>query len=117
MDWVSLSPEEFNVLDGEAMKPLCMCRRCLWGTPLLHTAGKSAYAWHALSQTILRKTVLTASLAKDSVPAFKLGGPHLVRGCVGTKEETLNCGDIEQSYIKACAAAPAGAKVIAQNTQ
>ena len=36
---------------------------------------------------------------------------------MGTKEETLNSGDIEQHYIKACAAAPAGAKVIVQNTQ
>lgn len=35
---------------------------------------------------------------------------------MGTKE-TLNSGDIEQQYIKACAAAPAGAKVIVQNTQ
>lgn len=39
-----------------------------------------------------------------------------MRGCVGTNEETLN-NDIEQDYIKACAAAPAGAKVIVQNTQ
>ncbi len=40
-----------------------------------------------------------------------------MRECVGTKEETLNNNDIEQDYIKACAAAPAGAKVIVQNTQ
>ena len=33
------------------------------------------------------------------------------------KVETLNNGDIEQQYIKACAAAPVGAKVIAQTTQ
>lgn len=32
-------------------------------------------------------------------------------------EESLNSGDIEQQYIKACAAAPAGAKVIVQNSQ
>ncbi len=36
---------------------------------------------------------------------------------MGTKEETLNNNDIEQDYIKACAAARAGAKVIVQNTQ
>ena len=35
---------------------------------------------------------------------------------MGTKEETLN-SDIEQHYIRACAAAPTGAKVIVQNTQ
>lgn len=36
---------------------------------------------------------------------------------MGNREETLNSGDIETNYIKACAAAPADAKVIVQNTQ
>ena len=36
---------------------------------------------------------------------------------MGTGEETLISSEIEQHYIKACAAAPAGAKVIVQNTQ
>jgi len=40
-----------------------------------------------------------------------------VRGCAGREEETLNSGVDEQHYIKACAAAPAGAKVIVQNIQ
>lgn len=37
---------------------------------------------------------------------------------MGTKEEeTLNGGYVEEHYMRACAAAPAGAKVVAQNTQ
>lgn len=40
-----------------------------------------------------------------------------MRGCAGKDKETLNGGVDEQLYIKACAAAPAGAIVIAQNTQ
>lgn len=39
-----------------------------------------------------------------------------MRGGVGSQEKTLN-NDIEQQYEKACAAAPVGARVIAQNTQ
>ncbi len=39
-----------------------------WSIPPLHTAGRSAYAWHALSQTISRGTILVASLAKVSEP-------------------------------------------------
>lgn len=50
--------------------------------------------------------------------AFKLTGLHLVRECAGTREkETLDSDDVEKYYVKACAAAPAGAKVIVQNTQ
>ncbi len=40
-----------------------------------------------------------------------------MRGCAGRGEESLNSGVNEQHYIKACAAAPAGVKVIVQNTQ
>lgn len=36
---------------------------------------------------------------------------------MGSKEKTLNNNDIEHQYEKACAAAPVGARVIAQNTQ
>ncbi|KAK0134293.1 hypothetical protein N1851_030144 [Merluccius polli] len=50
---------------------------------------------------------------------FKFKAPEkwtAMRGCVGT-EEIIDNSDIEQQYIKACAAAPTGAKVIVQNTQ
>lgn len=36
---------------------------------------------------------------------------------MGTDEETLRSHEIDQHYTRACAAAPAGAKVIMQNTQ
>lgn len=36
---------------------------------------------------------------------------------MGTNGETLNSDDMKQHYIKACAAAPVGAKVVVQNTQ
>ncbi|KAL0194912.1 hypothetical protein M9458_008484, partial [Cirrhinus mrigala] len=49
--------------------------------------------------------------------SFKLDGSRLEGGCVDTSEEPLESVDLHQFYENACAQAPVGTKVIAQNVQ
>ncbi|KAI2646524.1 enzymatic polyprotein [Labeo rohita] len=71
----------------------------------------------ALSQNVQMPSHQPHSKLCRGLISFKLGGSRLEGGCVNTSEEPLGSVDLHQFYENACAQAPTGTKVIAQNVQ